>query len=138
MEGGRGPPRGYELEVSFPNPQTMHHDMGFVPLEENHGPSFMVTSQSSPFPLPQVSVPFNSPITFSGDLISKPWNHDQVKSSEELLHKDVIWVVLEPSSLTWVALVCFVVVCFYQMENLEARHVGEQNCTSDVGNSWYA
>ncbi|RWR81009.1 WRKY family transcription factor [Cinnamomum micranthum f. kanehirae] len=100
MEGGRGPPRGYELEVSFPNPQTMHHDMGFVPLEENHGPSFMVTSQSSPFPLPQVSVPFNSPITFSGDLISKPWNHDQ-------------------------------------MENLEARQVGEQNCTSDVGNSWW-
>ena len=93
MEGGRGPSRGYELQVSFPNPQTMHHDMGFVPLEENHGPSFMVTSQSSPFPLPQVSVPFSSPITFSGDLISKPWNHDQVKSSEELLHKDVMGCV---------------------------------------------
>lgn len=78
MEREQGAQRCYELEASFSNPQAMH-DMEFAPpMEENHGLTFMVPSQSSPFPLPQASVPFNNPITFNDNHVQKPWNQSQV------------------------------------------------------------
>ncbi|KAJ8632001.1 hypothetical protein MRB53_025337 [Persea americana] len=100
MERERGGQRCYELEVSFSNPQAMH-DMEFAPMGENHGLTFMAPSQSSPFPLPQVPVPFNNPATFNDNHIPKPWNQSQI-------------------------------------EGLEPRLGGEQNCTgTEANNSWW-
>ncbi|XP_058086213.1 probable WRKY transcription factor 12 isoform X2 [Magnolia sinica] len=83
MEGaraGEGGPRCYDLDSSFSGTQAIH-DMEFVQMEENHGLSFMVSSQtSSHFPPPQASMPFNTPMAFNDHPISKPWNHDQMES----------------------------------------------------------
>ncbi|XP_077234318.1 WRKY family transcription factor [Tasmannia lanceolata] len=78
MEGERGAPRCYDLDVSFSGSQAMH-EMGFSQLEENQGLSFMIPSHSSSYQ-PHIPLAFNNPVAFNDGPISKPWNQDQIET----------------------------------------------------------
>jgi len=105
MEGERGGAPNYELQVSFTNTPQAIHELGFVQYEENQVLGFL--SPSSQSQSSHLSQSLNSDVVVStttttaatigfmnhSELVSKPWNNDQVVIHFELYFAKLISLI---------------------------------------------
>ncbi|KAI9078175.1 hypothetical protein QN277_024650 [Acacia crassicarpa] len=131
MEGERGVPNNYELQVSFTNPHHPHHqaaihEMGFVQFEENQVLSFLAPSaqsqSSSCGGSAAAAAPSSAPATNGGGGAT-----GAVATSAGFSHNDLVNTRSTPWNTD-------------QVGTLDPKAVNDENCTgnaSDGNNTWW-